>query len=100
MSYVKAYALDPNAKKDYQIDWADFLSNNPSGGADTLLTSAWFAPIGLTASSPSNTTTTATVWLEVSVSGSKGNEYLVTNHITTAGGRSEDRSILIRVSEQ
>jgi hypothetical protein len=88
---IKTFVKDPNAKLDYMIDWAAWL------GADTIATSTWVTPAGLTATSPSNTTTTATVWLE---SGTVGSQYLVTNRITTAGGRTNDRSILIQVSEQ
>lgn len=91
MSYVKAYPKDPNAKLDYVMDWSDWL------GTDTIASSTWVTPAGLTATAPTNTTTTATVWLEA---GTVGTQYLVTNRITTAGGRTNDRSILIQVSEQ
>lgn len=91
MSAIKTFVKDPSAKLDYMVDWSAWL------GADTIATSIWVTPAGLTASAPSSTTTTATVWLE---SGTVGSQYLVTNRITTAGGRTNDRSILIQVSEQ
>ena len=47
--------------------------------------------------SVSNTTTTATIWL---TGGTSGEEYLVTNQITTAGGRIEQKSFKIIVREQ
>lgn len=91
MSAIKTFVKDPSAKLDYMVDWSAWL------GADTIASSIWVTPVGLTASAPSNTTITATVWLE---SGTVGSQYTVTNRITTAGGRTNDRSILIQVSEQ
>lgn len=75
---------DPDAVLDYVRDWSTFL------GADTISTSTWTAPAGITVNSSSNTTTTATVWLS---GGTEGTTYAVRNRITTAGGRTEDHTL-------
>jgi hypothetical protein len=82
---------DPNDVLDYTIDWSKFL------GSDTIATSIWIVPAGITKNSNSNTTTLATVWLS---GGTAGETYQVTNRITTAGGRTKDKSFSIYVAEQ
>ncbi len=79
---------DPDELQDYTVDWASFL------GADTIATSSWSVPAGLTNSASSKTTTTATVWLS---GGTGGYEYEVTNTITTAAGRTYEKSMIIPV---
>lgn len=82
-----SFLKDPNAVLDYQIDWSTWL------GSDTIASSSWVIPTGITEDSDSNTTTTATVWLS---GGTAGTTYTVTNRIVTAGGRTEDRSLTIK----
>ncbi len=76
---------------DYALDWAAFL------GADTIATSAWTVPAGsgLVIDSATNTATMATVWL----SGGTAGVYAVANRITTAGGRTYERSVSLTVAE-
>lgn len=78
---------DPSAVLDYQFDWSAWL------GTDTIATSAWTAPTGITVNSESETTTTATVWLS---GGTDGANYAVVNEITTAGGRTDQRTLTIK----
>jgi hypothetical protein len=85
------YIQDPDATLDYVIDWSTWL------GADTISDSSWSATSGITIDSDSNTTTTATVWLS---GGTPGQTYAVTNHIITAAGREDDRTLFIRISSQ
>jgi hypothetical protein len=73
---------------DYQINWATWL------GTDTIATSTWSVPAGITKDSDTNTTTTATIWLK---SGTVGTTYELTNTIVTAGGRTDYRTIAIEV---
>lgn len=82
---MKRYIKDPNATKDYKIDWSAFL-----GADDTLATSTWTPVTGITVTSTSSTTTDATVWVS---GGTAGQEYGVTNHIATVGGRVEDETL-------
>lgn len=86
-----SFIHDPDAVLDYEIDWSAWL------GTDTISSSTWTVPSGLTEDSSTNTTTTATIWLS---GGTAGTRYEVTNHIVTAGGREEDRTIQIVVRER
>jgi len=87
MTFLK----DKDAKLDYAVDWTAWLGN------DTIDTSTWTVPIGLTKISDSKTTKIATVWLG---GGTAGQEYTVTNHIKTVSGREDERSITIHVQER
>lgn len=82
---------DPNATLDYGFNWLDWL------GSDTISTSTWIVPDGITKASDTNTTTTTTIWLS---GGSAGQRYRLVNRIVTAGGRTQDRSMQIPVEEQ
>ena len=87
-------AKDPDATVDYAIDWSAWL------GSDTLLSSTWVVPSGLTqpvSPAASFTSTVTTVWL---TGGTLGQSYTVTNRITTAAGRIDDRSFDLRVEER
>lgn len=91
---LETYPKDPDAKLDYIVDWSKFL------GADTIATSAWMVPSGITKStSPAatNTTTTATIWLE---GGTAGTSYDIINSIVTAAGREDDRTFRVTVKEK
>jgi hypothetical protein len=85
------FMKDPSAVLDYQTNWATWL------GVDTILTSTWTVPTGITKDSDTNTTTTCTIWLS---GGTAGVYYDLVNHITTAGGRTEERTITIMVEQR
>jgi hypothetical protein len=85
------FAKDPNAILDYSVDWSRWLAG------DEITVSEWIVPSGLTKASETSTPTKATVWL---AGGAAGQNYSVTNRITTTGGRTEDRSFTIRVEER
>lgn len=86
-----AFLKDPDAVLDYQIDWSNWLDD------DTISTSSWTVPTGITRDSDTNDTTTATIWLS---GGTAGTSYSVVNHIVTADGREEDRTITIKCMER
>lgn len=88
---TQTFIKDPDAVLDYSINWSAWLST------DTIDTSVWTADTGITVDSYSNTTTVATVWMS---GGTAGNQYAVTNSITTTAGREEDRTIYITVMER
>ena len=88
---IAIYYKDPDAVLDYAIDWSDWL------GTDTISTSAWTVDSGITKDSDSNTITTATIWLS---GGAAGEHYECTNRITTADGRTDDRTIVIQIQEK
>lgn len=89
---------DPNAVLDYGRNWAAWL------GVDTIDTSIWIIapetegdenPVVEEASS--NTATTTTLWLS---GGTPGNKYAITNRITTAGERTDDRTAILTCKER
>jgi len=82
---------DPNAVIDFKINWSDWLNG------DTISTSTWTVESGITQDSESETTTTTTVWLS---GGTAGLTYTVTNRIVTAAGRTDDRSIAVKVVDR
>jgi len=87
----QAFEKDANAILDYTVDWTLWLDS------DTISTSAWSAESGITVDSSSSSTTSATVWLS---GGTAGTVYMVTNRITTAAGRTDDRRLLIKVVDK
>ena len=92
--YLETLIKDPNAKKDYTIDWSDWLVG------DTIQDSAWTVATGLTQSgspAPTFANTTTTIWLE---GGTAGQNYDVLNRITTAAGRIDDRTFRVLVRQQ
>lgn len=87
--HVATYSQDASAVLDYLIDWSAFIESDP------IIASTWTVePAGLTTSLPSFTSTTATVWLQGGVAGTF---YVITNHITTQGGRQDSRYIVVGV---
>jgi hypothetical protein len=90
--------LDPNGKYDYIIDWTLWL--DPV--ADTISVSTWIVPTGITGSNEAiiNASKATRIWLEVANAALLGTKQTITNRITTAGGRIEDRSFEIRIEEK
>ncbi len=88
---IRIFVKDPNAVLDYVLDWGTWL------GSDTISTSTWTVPTGITEDSSTNTTTTATIWLS---GGTAGSTYLLINRIVTVAGRTEDRTIQITVTQK
>lgn len=85
---MDSFLKDPDSTIDYQVDWSEWLAG------DTISSSSWVVPSGLTNESATNSTTTATLWVS---GGTKGSQYTVTNRIVTAAGRTVDRSFKIKV---
>lgn len=85
------YIKDPDAVLDYTVNWASFL------GIDTISSDSWIVQTGITSVLQTNTTTASTIWLS---GGTLGTRYALTNRIVTAGGRTEDRTIYVKVKEQ
>lgn len=88
---IPVYYKDPDDTLDFSVSWATWL------GADTISTSDWILPSGITEASSSNTTTAATIWLS---GGTRTNTYQVTNRIVTAAGRTKDQTLKIVVVTQ
>lgn len=83
------YTKDPQAVLDWKFDWSSWLQ-----AAETISTSTMTASVGLTVDSSSNTTTSATAWVS---GGSAGQPYTLANKIVTNQGRTDERTITIRV---
>lgn len=82
---------DPDEVLDYQINWSARLAG------DTIVTSDWIVPDTITQDSASKTSSTTTIWL----SGGTLNERVeLTNRITTAGGRTMDQSVRLRIKQK
>lgn len=87
----QAFVKDPDAILDYKVDWATWL------GSDTISAVTWTVPTGITQTAVSNTTTAVTIWLR---GGTVGTTYEVACKITTAGGRTDERTIEISVVQR
>lgn len=80
------------AKLDYGFDWSDWLQDG-----ETISTSTWTVPSGLTEVSDSNDATGTKVW----ISGGTDREiYTITNKIVTTDNREDTRSHVISVEER
>lgn len=86
-----SYTKDPDAVLDYGWDWSTWLDG------DTITASTWEADTGVTIASDTFAATSTTVWLS---GGTAGTRYKLTNHITTAAGREDDRSLYIVAREK
>lgn len=92
MTALNHFTKDPAGIIDYTVRWSDWL---PSG--DTISSSTWIVPVGITKVSETNTTTDAVIFL---ASGTVGAIYEVTNRVVTAGGRQNDQTISILIEDK
>jgi len=90
MSEVK----DPNAVLPFVWDWTAWLADQ---GDDTITAHEILTDGTITVDSTANSATTVTAWLS---GGTAGDNILVNCRITTAGGRTDDRSITIMVRDR
>jgi hypothetical protein len=89
---MTTFLKDPNAVLDYSVDWSKWLAG------DQIQTSSWsVSDPALEAADDSSTTTRTVVWL---AGGVTGRSYTVTNRITTSGGRTDERSLVIQVQDR
>ncbi len=85
------FQKDPVALLDYSVDWSQWLA------ADTISTSNWTVPTGLTQVTSTNTATKTTVWLS---GGTLGTVYTIKNIVTTSGGRTDERSFDVELVQK
>lgn len=88
MGFSRWPIKDPDERLDYTIDWTARLDG------DTIQSSVWVIPSGLSNYDDSFTNISATVWL---TGGIAGQEYEVTNRVTTAAGRIMDQTVRLPV---
>ncbi|WP_299753555.1 hypothetical protein [Devosia sp.] len=80
---------DPDELLDYSLNWSQALSG------DTIVTSDWaISDSALVENHSTNTSTATVIWLE---DGALNQSYTVTNTIETAGGRTYQQSVNIRI---
>lgn len=88
---LQAFNKDPDETLDYEIDWTNWLSG------DTISSSSWSVPAGITDVTETHTYTLATVRLS---GGTLGTTYNCVNTIVTTGGQTAQRSIDIIIVEK
>ena len=86
------FIKDPDAILDYGVDWSNWLTDN-----ETISSSDWDVPSGISKDSDSFSDTKTTIWLS---GGTSGEEYRLINHIVTSQSRENDQTIKIRIREQ
>lgn len=84
---------DPDAVLDYTFDWTAWLDDV----ADSIATRQVIVPTGITLNSSAIAGKKVIAWI---AGGTAGQKYQVTCRITTAGGRTDDRSIFIKVKQR
>ena len=100
---IDQFLKDPAAVLDYRFDWAALT--NGTGETDwlatgeTISTSTVTATSGLTVDSSSivSGSTAVVAWLS---GGTAGQAYEVTNRIVTSGGRTDERTITLKVTDR
>lgn len=91
-SSIPTWPKDPDAVLDWVWDWSDWLAPG-----ETISTSTFTVSAGLDLGVTSNTLSSTTAWLS---GGTPGTPYLVANRIVTSAGRTDERSITIRVKNR
>jgi hypothetical protein len=88
-------AMDPQAMKDFTLDWSAFLA-----AGESIASSIWQVGPGLSTSAPSDNGSAATVWLTPDPDTEEVAVCWVRNRITTSAGRADRRSFRIVVKTQ
>ena len=88
------FTKDPDAVLDYSVDWSLWLAG------DQISSSEWILEEGATHREDHRHVQhhdQGRCWLR---GGDKGITYLVTNRIVTVGGRTDDRTISVKVEDR
>ena len=83
---------DPSAVLDYVFDWTEWLATG-----ETITDHTITADTGITVDSSTEDTGKVTVWLS---GGTAGQNYKVACKITTSAGRTDERTIWIKVTDR
>ena len=83
---------DPSAVLDYVFDWTEWLATG-----ETITDHTITVDTGITVDSSTQDTGKVTVWLS---GGTAGINYKVACLITTAAGRTDERTIWIKVTDR
>lgn len=90
---MTSFIKDPDAVLDFTRNWSAWLAEVD----DTIETSSWTVPDGIEKTNESHTDTTATIWL---AGGEVDSTYQLTNRITTAGGRTDERTFSVEIRQR
>ena len=86
------YTKDPSAILDWAFDWTDWLA-----AAETITDHTITADTGLTVDSSTEDAGVVTVWLS---GGTAGENYKVACLVETSAGRTDERTIWIKVTNR
>ncbi len=86
------FTKDPSAILDWAFDWTDWLA-----AAETITDHTITADTGLTVDSSTEDAGVVTVWLS---GGTAGENYKVACLVTTSAGRTDERTIWIKVTNR
>lgn len=89
MSLDTKYLKDPSAVLDWVFDWTDWLASG-----ETITDHTITGETGITVDSSTESAGKVTVWLS---GGTAGENYKVACLITTTAGRTDERTIWIKV---
>lgn len=93
MTTPTTFAKDPAATLDYAFDWSSWLA-----AGDTITSATVTADTGLTVvGTPSVAGSSVTAWL---AGGEAGSLYRVTCKVITEGGRTDERTMQIEVTQR
>lgn len=81
-------AKDPDEVVDYDVNWADQLAEG-----ETISTSAWTVPAGITKNSDSISSARTIIWLS---GGTAGEVYECVNRIVTSAARTFDQTCKLK----
>lgn len=84
---------DVDAVLDFTIDWGIWLTDI----ADTLTDHDVFADVGITCDSSNIDGTQVVIWLS---GGTEDETYQVVCRVVTTGGRTDERSIFVKIVER
>ena len=89
------YLKDPQSRVDYAIDWSAYLAGHTIAGSAWSVSPDEPGGVAVDASGFAPAQTSATL-----TGGVAGHVYSVSNHVTLSDGRSDDRSLTLRVEQR
>jgi hypothetical protein len=84
-----SFVKDPSAILDYGFNWSDWLQTG-----ETIASAVWTVSSGITKTSQEESGSIAIIWLS---GGTDGESYDVSCKITTSDGRTDERTMTIRI---
>ena len=88
---VSTFVKDPDAVLDYEFDWSQWLAVGETIASKTVTVT------GVTLDSSPNDDTSVVAWVS---GGTVGTSATVACEITTSAGRTDERSIKLRIAER